>query len=264
MDEHWPTWVPKMSIYPGPTFATLSDRHKKAVHSAQISTEMCGAQECIGIVGFTVDVVDRDVKQYKEWGESRPDHEEVRHIQALLRQLETSYSELYLGCTFANPDRVRPLDTSCVDYLVLDYLKKEFGKTRGWDRGRNEDRIREFLDEYRWFIHWDPSRSINDDSPWEAKSEALYASSFHRRYLDGTTGHILFITREGMMGLGPEAMRPDDVVVVLHGAQVPFILRPAGGLWRLVGECYLYDFQRGKITRDWEERGSMTEKFCIY
>jgi hypothetical protein len=68
-----------------------------------------------------------------------------------------------------------------------------------------------------------------------------------------------------MLGLGPEGMRADDVVVVLHGASVPFVLRPVeNGLWRLVGECYLYDVNEGRVVRKWEEKGSITETFCIF
>jgi hypothetical protein len=68
-----------------------------------------------------------------------------------------------------------------------------------------------------------------------------------------------------MLGIGPEAMLPGDTVVVLHGAAIPFVLRPADdGLWRFVGECYLYDVNEGRVHREWKEKGSVSEKFCIY
>jgi hypothetical protein len=81
---------------------------------------------------------------------------------------------------------------------------------------------------------------------------------------DGLHGHTVFITSTGMLCVGPEVWLPGDVVVVLHGASLPFVLRPASdGLWRLVGECYLYDVNEGRVHREWEEKGSVSEKFCI-
>ncbi|KAK0639679.1 heterokaryon incompatibility protein-domain-containing protein [Cercophora newfieldiana] len=45
----------------------------------------------------------------------------------------------------------------------------------------------------------------------------------------------------GMYGLCPWTARGGDVVVLLHGARVPYILRPAGeeGRYQLVGECFV-------------------------
>jgi hypothetical protein len=272
MDVHWPTWVPDMSSY-ARSFVNFFNDYEESTYPAQISTEWRGVHECVSIAGFEVDVVDQEYEQYKEWSERLPDYEEVVHIKALLQFLETLYSEVYVACTFANFDRVLPLDTSCLDntdLVDLEYLVEKFCTTRSLPRGDSDLHLGRLLSWYRSFMQWDPDRdTVLGDPPSEAESEALLneelAIDFHTQYLHDTGGHVLFITREGMMGLGPEAMRPDDVVVVLHGAQVPFILRPADdGLWRLVGDCYLYDFQTGKIVKDWEERGSVTESFCIY
>jgi hypothetical protein len=90
------------------------------------------------------------------------------------------------------------------------------------------------------------------------------AIRFYSIYQLDSKGHVLFLTNTGMLGLGPEAMRSGDVVVVLHGGSVPFVLRPVEDLWRLVGECYMYGVNEGSIVRDWEEKGSVSEKFCIY
>ena len=74
-------------------------------------------------------------------------------------------------------------------------------------------------------------------------------------------GHRLFqIANTRMLGLGLEAMRPGDVVVSLHGAMGPFMLRTAGeGLRKLVGECQLYDFGQGRIVRGWKRRAGVSD-----
>ncbi|KAK7193701.1 HET-domain-containing protein [Paraphaeosphaeria sporulosa] len=61
-------------------------------------------------------------------------------------------------------------------------------------------------------------------------------------------GRRPFITSKGLLGLGPEDMRSGDVVVVVSGAEVPFILReaPEGG-YVLVGEAYVDGVMDGEV-----------------
>lgn len=75
------------------------------------------------------------------------------------------------------------------------------------------------------------------------------------------SGRRLFFTESGYMGLGPEAMEKGDVLVVLFGGTVPFVLRsyvppikdvhPSGTLesdecWKLVGDAYVFDLMNGE------------------
>jgi len=59
-----------------------------------------------------------------------------------------------------------------------------------------------------------------------------------------------FVTEKGYMGLGPSSMEEGDIVYVLSGGQVPFIVRPtilAEGL-SLVGESYVHGIMDGEAT----------------
>ncbi len=59
-----------------------------------------------------------------------------------------------------------------------------------------------------------------------------------------------FVTERGYMGLGPSGMEEGDLVYVLSGGQVPFILRPlilAEG-FSLVGESYIHGIMDGEAT----------------
>lgn len=66
---------------------------------------------------------------------------------------------------------------------------------------------------------------------------------------DECWGHSFFGTKGGYMGLGPKILQPGDVVCVLAGGEVPFILRPDHGYYRLVGECYLHGIMNGEAIR---------------
>jgi len=57
----------------------------------------------------------------------------------------------------------------------------------------------------------------------------------------------LFRTQKGYLGVGPQSLEVGDVVVVLPGAGVPFVLRTAGdGRWRLIGEGYVHGIMHGE------------------
>ena len=70
-----------------------------------------------------------------------------------------------------------------------------------------------------------------------------------------------FITENGYVGLGPEHLDKDDVVVVFSGARFPYILRKlllAG--WTLVGEAYLHGIMYGEFM----EEEMKEEIFSLY
>lgn len=69
-----------------------------------------------------------------------------------------------------------------------------------------------------------------------------------------TWGHSFFTTTKGYMGLGSQAMKPGDVVSILAGGEVPFILRRAGEFFQLVGECYVYGIMNGEAVHKVHER----------
>ncbi|KAK3300137.1 heterokaryon incompatibility protein-domain-containing protein [Chaetomium fimeti] len=75
-------------------------------------------------------------------------------------------------------------------------------------------------------------------------------------------GERVFVMEDGREGLGPAAAREGDVVVVLFGGVVPFVLRPCEGeegggrFWRLVGECFVPGLMQGEAV---ERAGLLAE-----
>lgn len=61
-------------------------------------------------------------------------------------------------------------------------------------------------------------------------------------------GRRLFVTADGHLGLGPGRMKEGDVVSVLFGAHWPFVLRPHGDAFLLVGYCYVDGMMYGEMV----------------
>ena len=67
----------------------------------------------------------------------------------------------------------------------------------------------------------------------------------------------LFVTKKGYIGAAPLSSQVGDVVYVLAGGHVPFVLRKKPGgqksaPLRLVGECYVHGLMQGEALR-WKD-----------
>ncbi|KAG4265009.1 hypothetical protein FPRO03_00293 [Fusarium proliferatum] len=105
------------------------------------------------------------------------------------------------------------------------------------------------------------------DSPSDAKHDLRFKQKpdpgegdiFAIAVDDAGTDRVLFITEKGYLGLGPARTEVGDVLSLIAGAHVPFVLRKGAQGWVLVGETYVHgvmydeavskaDFQQATIV----------------
>jgi hypothetical protein len=72
-----------------------------------------------------------------------------------------------------------------------------------------------------------------------------------------------FWTQERDFGLGPQCMRAGDIVVVLYGGQMPFVLRPKGDKYLFLGEAYVDSIMHGELMKEVEEGNRQEQEFCL-
>ena len=245
--KDWPSWVPDWKGSRICRFGAVTDANwnvSRGSNMTNISETVKNGNHCVAISGFRVDAVGREHKAYRDLGELKNGAPGIERLYSMLSFLENVYSLECLACTFGNRFRFQPLSPVRTTNLLGEYYT--FMSSDIW-----KDILRPV-----------PMLLYGDD---EFPSFAPSADRFFDRCRRDRYGHSLFITSTRMLVLGPENMLPGDVAVVLHGSTIPFVLRPTSdGLWRLVGECYVYDVNEGRIHREWEEKGSVSEKFCIY
>ena len=96
-----------------------------------------------------------------------------------------------------------------------------------------------FLQEYRHHSTTFDSKmsgKLNRFLPWVSSQDRplywhhLWTKALNRRF---------FVTATGMMGMGPLATKAEDLICVLYGSEVPFILRPLGHEYELIGDAYV-------------------------
>ncbi|MCJ1390871.1 hypothetical protein MMC18_003732 [Xylographa bjoerkii] len=60
-------------------------------------------------------------------------------------------------------------------------------------------------------------------------------------------GRVFCLSNDKYMLLAPIGTKVGDKICVIHGLPVPFIIRPEGDMFSLVGECYVEGVMDGKV-----------------
>ncbi len=82
---------------------------------------------------------------------------------------------------------------------------------------------------------------LDDEEYIQPFRTSAVSCSMHRSFL---------VTTKGYLGLGSRDTRPSDLICVLRGGTVPFILRPRGGdYYGMVSEAYVHGIMDGSIVR---------------
>ncbi|GAW20849.1 hypothetical protein ANO14919_103610 [Xylariales sp. No.14919] len=79
----------------------------------------------------------------------------------------------------------------------------------------------------------------------DAEVYAALASNF-------CLGRKFIMTLEGRMGIGPTGTQPGDLVFVLFGGGVPYILRKQESGFYFVGESYIHGLMGGEAVQAWQ------------
>ena len=92
-------------------------------------------------------------------------------------------------------------------------------------------------------------------------------------------GRSAFTNRCGFAGLGQPEVEQGDLVVILFGADVPFILRPKDSHYTFIGDCYVHGIMQGELIdliyrdgeklngpelREFKIRWNLWEMICFY
>ncbi|KAF8861709.1 HET-domain-containing protein [Acephala macrosclerotiorum] len=99
---------------------------------------------------------------------------------------------------------------------------------------------------------------LGDSDEWKWKWHIARIEAIeHRRF---------FVTASGFMGIGPLELESGDLVAVLQGARVLFVLRELKGeerAWEVIGEAYLHGFMKGEIKKFAGVEGLEAQEFRL-
>ncbi|OQN98096.1 hypothetical protein B0A48_15928 [Cryoendolithus antarcticus] len=84
-----------------------------------------------------------------------------------------------------------------------------------------------------------------------------------RASLSHLVNRRLFKTRDGKLGLGPQAMRPGDSITALRGSDLPVILRPCEQEFRFIGLSYVNGLMYGETVPALQAAGVEEHVFIV-
>ncbi|KAH7127969.1 heterokaryon incompatibility protein-domain-containing protein [Dactylonectria estremocensis] len=102
------------------------------------------------------------------------------------------------------------------------------------------------LDTILKFLSRETSREFPVDEDHTPEDEKIVENAI----VCALSGRSALATRNGWIGIGPINTAPGDVICVIAGADVPFVLRPTAGSFRLVGECFVQGLMFGELLED--------------
>ena len=82
--------------------------------------------------------------------------------------------------------------------------------------------------------------------PMEKAKEHIYTAQLFRECSKNIKSRAFFTTDSRYLGLGPTCTAAGDQIFLLIGSDLPFILRPAGNEFELVGACYVHGIMYGE------------------
>ncbi|PMD40372.1 hypothetical protein L207DRAFT_582580 [Hyaloscypha variabilis F] len=116
-------------------------------------------------------------------------------------------------------------------YGLLHDQQKAFRDTSVLGYFRRDEKLRSYRDAVlNSLLGWEKDSPLNQSQKGttEMVTHGLVTGVSHR----------FFITKDGYMGKGKVWVRPGDIVCVLYGGSVPFVLRPVDAKYLFLGECY--------------------------
>jgi hypothetical protein len=222
LDTSWPTWIPQWDkVYTTSLAPSEPDGNTSGASRGTTSVLTISKPHAIAVGGLQPFIVDK-----------------------VLPKRTSSTSDPYLDDTVAEYEafkqRKEPWIHANGRPIALCWTLTA-GKR--WDAFPISD-VDEQLADFAAYIRTDLPRYASLVSECNENGDQR---RFKQAAASACDGRRLFVTTSGHLGIGPAVMKNGDLVCVLFGANVPYILRPNEDHFFLIGECYMHSLADGQV-----------------
>jgi hypothetical protein len=233
--EQFPSWVPDFSSHirepcgedhlAGPLFCASG-----STALSQISISQGADRYLLRLLGTKIDTI---AELGTAWEPLVDSPFNRAGAQQLLNEVETFCNRSLLLCTPEQASDAK-MRIPCADQAGL-----------GAARSRASSSIREEYELLRLPETYTSQRVVNQ------QYEVAMGFQHHRKP---------FLSAEGYVGLVPAVAEIGDIIIIIFGATVPFVVRELdGGKVQLIGEAFVYGIMDGEFLKV----GRASETFCL-
>lgn len=253
--SYWPSWVPDWRN-PKATSEFSSPRNVNVYNADDGEPLLIGVasdEDSIVLQGLQVDSVNAYNDKLTSYGFGSKTYQEERDfVNAAWRLLPQTVA----------PDRSqKDTATELLHPFILTLIAGLNNDSTPVETGSSL-----YADARKWFAeHLDIHTAITmTDRLKLALLRDVDSGRFHQAFARACTDRRFFVTKEGRMGIGPDALKEGDIVTVLFGGNVPYVLRRTGSKYRFIGECYVPDLMSGESVKQWRARSREKIAFELY
>ncbi|CEF73703.1 hypothetical protein FGSG_01556 [Fusarium graminearum PH-1] len=251
-----PTWAPDWRVVPLHLMGTPGSPHRASGNYSQPQLYINDKRRALHIRGVRLDRINRpswifwhNAFHFRRGGANNPRR---LPIEAVWRDICRSNQPFSLNKRYRNGDSaffalVQSLTNGCI----------------GVDRSRPYESV----PKEEWLAHGaaylvralDNNDAVSEEIQELAQTGDGFKWSHEATLITRYRGFA--VTSRGWFVVGPDVMEAGDVVVVLYGGKLPFLIRRKGpGTWMLIGECYVHGMMNGEV---FELEGVQDEEFII-
>ncbi|KAF2844336.1 hypothetical protein T440DRAFT_473471 [Plenodomus tracheiphilus IPT5] len=246
LEPSWPSWVPDWrQIKASNTLSTMpSANNYNASGSESLYMSFSEHADTLSLDGIDVDYVTAYGHQLASNGFGYVTYQE-----------EVDFVNMAWGL-------VQPSETSSASDADRTVIKKIIQTLTA---GQNTD-PGFFGHALHWFAqhtHILPIASLLQRMPRSSRQRAD-SGRFHEAFVRACVDRRFFVTQNGLMGIGPDAMKEGDTIAILFGGRVPYLLKAVSRRYKVVGECYISELMDGEAILTWKDQGSRRKVFDLF
>jgi hypothetical protein len=243
--ENMPSWAARIDLRRGPkdlvTLPVFFHVSQGLLDSPNFLTDTTYGTEVLLVEGIVVD--------------------QVLQATPLFPESLNTWEILHAGLRKAKAMAVRHCDLAFQEDSIQEYTAMAFAitaaQTSSYTRARAEDLV--MLSEYLARLNTNQDAT---EKPLPHDIQTLI-DIYQIVHLYNAFRRQLFVTSEGNMGLGPLSMRADDLVVILRGGYVPFVLRKIGNFYQFKGPAYVHGIMDGEAVETSKARNEPEMLFML-
>ncbi|KAK1966578.1 hypothetical protein LY78DRAFT_42103 [Colletotrichum sublineola] len=245
-----PSWVPDLRLQEVETLPSYTFRYGKfSAGGAETGTIEVIDDRVLRCSGLVVDVVEDGGVFFLNLQPS-PKPTQGHHLLSLMGAAETRtllhFHSYYRACVrLASPSGSEDVQDLAPELLA------SLWKTMTCERAQLSDRIEvDLLEKFKAFVAGMDTWLTTEDP--EAAKKALFSfiaagQLIEKSVIGFGVPRRFFRTAEGRFCMAPREARVGDVICVLLGSEVPFVIRPTRrGMYEMIGEAYVSGIMDGE------------------